>query len=80
MRVPERVNLRPLSEADVDVLDQHVLSEVGLVQCRAEGRHRYYRLDRDHLRPLDRWLAKYQERLDRLEDYLSDLRQGEEHQ
>jgi DNA-binding transcriptional ArsR family regulator len=58
----------------------HVLSEVGLVQCRAEGRHRYYRLDRDHLRPLDRWLAKYQERLDRLEDYLSDLRQGEEHQ
>lgn len=55
-----------------------VLSEVGLVQCRAQGRHRYYRLDRDHLRPLGGWLAKYQQRLDRLDDYLSELQQGEE--
>lgn len=55
-----------------------VLSEVGLVQCRAEGRRRYYRLDRDHLRPLAEWLAKYQQRLDRLDDYLNELQQGEE--
>jgi len=54
-----------------------VLSEVGLVQCRAEGRRRYYRLDRAHFRPLDGWFAKYQERLDRLDDYLSELQQGE---
>jgi DNA-binding transcriptional ArsR family regulator len=57
-----------------------VLSAVGLVQCRAEGRRRYYRLDRDRLRPLDGWLAKYQERLDRLDDYLSELQQGGEEQ
>jgi DNA-binding transcriptional ArsR family regulator len=57
-----------------------VLSEVGLVECRAQGRRRYYRLDRENLRPLDGWLAKYQERLDRLDDYLSELQQGEEDQ
>jgi DNA-binding transcriptional ArsR family regulator len=57
-----------------------VLSEVGLVHCRAEGRHRYYRLDRDHLRPLDGWLAKYQKRMDRLDDYLSELQEGEKEQ
>jgi DNA-binding transcriptional ArsR family regulator len=55
-----------------------VLSEVGLVKCRAEGRRRYYRLDRDHLRPLDAWLAKYERswnaRLDRVDDYLKELR------
>ncbi|MGC1184742.1 MAG: metalloregulator ArsR/SmtB family transcription factor [Candidatus Dormiibacterota bacterium] len=55
-----------------------VLSEVGLVQCRAEGRRRYYRLDRDRLQPLYGWLAKYQEHLDRLDDYLGELQQGEE--
>jgi DNA-binding transcriptional ArsR family regulator len=54
-----------------------VLSEVGLVQCRAEGRRRYYRLHHDRLRPLDGWLAKYQERLDRLDDYITELQQGE---
>jgi DNA-binding transcriptional ArsR family regulator len=61
-----------------------VLSEVGLVQCRPEGRRRYYRLDRDHLRPLEGWLAKYQqswnERLDTLDDYLSELQKGEKEQ
>jgi DNA-binding transcriptional ArsR family regulator len=57
-----------------------VLSAVGLVRCRAEGRRRYYRLDRDHLLPLGGWLAKYQERLDRLDDYLGELQQGEEDQ
>ena len=54
-----------------------VLSDVGLVTCRAEGRRRLYRLDHDHLRPLHDWLEKYEqswnERLDRIDDYLSDL-------
>jgi DNA-binding transcriptional ArsR family regulator len=59
-----------------------VLSEVGLVTCRADGRRRLYRLEPACLRPLHEWLAKYEQvvndRLDRLDDYLQELqRQGE---
>jgi DNA-binding transcriptional ArsR family regulator len=58
-----------------------VLSEVGLVRCRAEGRHRLYHLEPAQLRPLHVWLAKYEqswnERLDRLDDYLTDLQRKE---
>jgi DNA-binding transcriptional ArsR family regulator len=59
-----------------------VLSEVGLVRCRAEGRRRLYRLEPEHLRPLHDWVAKYEQgmndRLDRMDDYLKELqRQGE---
>jgi len=58
-----------------------VLSEVGLVRCRAEGRRRLYRLEPARLRPLHEWLAKYEQawndRLDRVEDYLKELQQGE---
>jgi DNA-binding transcriptional ArsR family regulator len=59
-----------------------VLSEVGLVECRAQGRHRLYRVEPERLRPLHDWLAKYErawnDRLDRLDDYLTELReQGE---
>src|SRR6266699_6734512 len=59
-----------------------VLSEVGLVRCRAEGRRRLYRLEPARLRPLHEWLAKYEQamndRLDRMGDYLNELqRQGE---
>ena len=54
-----------------------VLSEVGLVRCKAEGRRRLYRLEPEHLRPLHDWLAKYEqawnERLDRMDDYLKEL-------
>ncbi len=56
-----------------------VLSEVGLVTCRAEGRRRLYRLEPAQLRPLHEWLAKYEQavndRLDRLDDYLDELQQ-----
>src|SRR6185295_4569620 len=38
-----------------------VLSEVGLVRCRAEGRHRVYRLEPVRLRPLQEWLVKYEQ-------------------
>ena len=60
-----------------------VLSEVGLVKCRAEGRRRLYRLEPAHLRPLHDWVAKYEQamndRLDRMDDYLQDLQeQGEQ--
>ena len=56
-----------------------VLSEVGLVRFRAEGRRRLYRLDPVRLRPLQEWLAKYEQawndRLDRVDDYLQELQQ-----
>jgi DNA-binding transcriptional ArsR family regulator len=58
-----------------------VLSEVGLVSCRAEGRRRLYRLEPAHLRPFHEWLAKHEQawndRLDRMDDYLKELRQKE---
>lgn len=54
-----------------------VLSEAGLVRCRAQGRRRLYRLDAAHLRPLRDWLSKYErvmaERLDQMDDYLMEL-------
>jgi DNA-binding transcriptional ArsR family regulator len=58
-----------------------VLSEVGLVSCRAEGRRRLYRLQPAPLQPMHAWLAKYEQalndRLDRLDDYLQDLQRRE---
>lgn len=58
-----------------------VLSEVGLVSCRADGRRRLYRLEPARLRPFREWLAKYEqalnERLDRVDDYLNDLQAKE---
>jgi DNA-binding transcriptional ArsR family regulator len=61
-----------------------VLSEVGLVSCRAEGRRRLYRLEPEQLRPLRDWVTSYEraisERLDRMDDYLTELqRQGDSH-
>jgi DNA-binding transcriptional ArsR family regulator len=60
-----------------------VLSEVGLVRYRAEGRRRLYRLEPARLRPMHEWLARYErtwnDRLDRVDDYLKELqRQGEQ--
>ncbi|HKV89196.1 MAG TPA: metalloregulator ArsR/SmtB family transcription factor [Candidatus Dormibacteraeota bacterium] len=61
-----------------------VLSHVGLVRCRADGRHRLYSLEPARLRPLREWLAKYEqalnERLDRMGDYLEELQQKGEPQ
>jgi DNA-binding transcriptional ArsR family regulator len=58
-----------------------VLSEVGLVRSRSEGRHRLYRLEPAPLQPMQQWLAKYEramsERLDRVDDYLKELQQGD---
>lgn len=59
-----------------------VLSEVGLVRSRVDGRYRLYRLEPARLRPFHDWLGKYEqamsERLDRVDDYLKQLqRQGE---
>ena len=61
-----------------------VLSEVGLVRSRAEGRLRLYRLEPARLQPLHEWLAKYEQawndRLDRVDDYLQELQQQGEQQ
>jgi DNA-binding transcriptional ArsR family regulator len=58
-----------------------VLSEVGLVRCRAEGRRRLYSLEPARLRPFHDWLAKYEqawnERMDRMDDYLKELQEKE---
>jgi DNA-binding transcriptional ArsR family regulator len=56
-----------------------VLSDVGLVSVRADGRRRLYRLEPARLQPFQEWLAKYEqalnERLDRLDSYLRELQQ-----
>jgi len=61
-----------------------VLSEVGLVRCRADGRRRLYRLEPANLRPFHEWLARYEQamsaRLDRVDDYLKELQQQGERQ
>ena len=58
-----------------------VLTEVGLVSCRAEGRRRLYRLEPARLRPMHEWLTRYEqawnERLDRMDDYLQELQRRE---
>jgi DNA-binding transcriptional ArsR family regulator len=60
-----------------------VLSEVGLVTCRAEGRRRMYRLELARLEPMYDWLGKYEQalnaRLGRLDDYLKEIQQQGEH-
>ena len=61
-----------------------VLSQVGLVRSRAEGRHRLYSLEPANLQPLHEWLAKYKqalnERLDRMDSYITQLQQEGEPQ
>ena len=56
-----------------------VLSEVGLVRSRSEGRYRLYRLAPEKLRPLHAWVGKYEQaindRLDRIDDYLEQLQE-----
>jgi DNA-binding transcriptional ArsR family regulator len=58
-----------------------VLSEVGLVSCRSEGRRRLYRLEPARLRPMHEWLTRYEQawndRLDRMDDYLQELQRRE---
>jgi DNA-binding transcriptional ArsR family regulator len=56
-----------------------VLSQVGLVTCRSEGRRRLYRLEPAHLRPLRQWLDQYErawnQRMDRVDGYLRALQE-----
>lgn len=59
-----------------------VLKEVGLVQSRAAGRQRLYRVDPLALKPIHDWLEDYErlwnERLDRLDGYLYEVQRKED--
>jgi DNA-binding transcriptional ArsR family regulator len=76
--VGEIVNDLSMSQPQVSK-HLRVLSEVGLVMCRAEGRRRLYRLEPARLRPMREWLAAYEHawnaRMDRVDDYLNELQQ-----
>ena len=76
--VGEIVNDLSMSQPQVSK-HLRVLSEVGLVTCRAEGRRRLYRLEPARLQPLREWLATYEQawnaRMDRVDDYLKELQQ-----
>jgi DNA-binding transcriptional ArsR family regulator len=76
--VGEIVNDLSMSQPQVSK-HLRVLREVGLVRCRAEGRRRLYRVEPARLRPMHEWLARYEQawndRLDRVDDYLKELQQ-----
>ena len=54
-----------------------VLREAGVVEARADGQQRLYRLRPEPLREIDEWLAPYRaawrDRLDALEHHLDDM-------
>ncbi len=56
-----------------------VLRTVDLVRCRMVGRRRLYRVNGPALKPVHDWLRAFEglwnERLDRLDDYLAELQQ-----
>ena len=56
-----------------------VLRTVDLVRCRTVGRQRLYRVNGPALKPIHEWLRSFEglwnERLDRFDDYLAELRQ-----
>ncbi len=63
-----------------------VLKEVGLVTVRVSGQRRLYQLNAEALKPIHDWVVPFerlwQERFDRLEDYLGTLQnesQREDH-
>lgn len=78
--VNEIVAAMPVSQPQVS---KHltVLKEVGLVCSRPDGRRRMYRLRAEALRPVHDWLTEYEklwnERFDRLDDYLAEIQDKE---
>ena len=58
-----------------------VLREVGLVEARDQGRQRLYRLNGEPLKPIHDWVSEFEamwnERLDRLDDYLEEVQAKE---
>lgn len=56
-----------------------VLRDVGLVRCERVGRHRHYRVNAAAFRPIHDWIRSFEEgwneRYDRLDDFLVELQQ-----
>jgi DNA-binding transcriptional ArsR family regulator len=79
--VNELVELTGLGQPQVSK-HLRVLREVGAVQAREEGRRRLYRVDGEALRPIFDWVSRYQhlweERFERLDDVLADLKKEDE--
>ena len=79
--VNELVELTGLGQPQVSK-HLRVLREVGAVQAREKGRQRLYRTDAEALRPIFDWVARYQrlweERFERLDDVLEELKMKEE--
>lgn len=59
-----------------------VLHDVGLVESRTDGRHHLYRVNAPALQPLYDWVRRFEqqwnERYDRLDDFLVELQQEDE--
>jgi DNA-binding transcriptional ArsR family regulator len=59
-----------------------VLRAVGLVLVRADGRHRWYRVNGPVLQPIHEWVRGFERtwnaRFDRLDDLLAELQNPEE--
>jgi DNA-binding transcriptional ArsR family regulator len=60
-----------------------ILKECGLVVVRRQGRERYCEVRLDKLNEVTDWVAQYQkvweQRLDRLDEYLSELQKEKKH-
>jgi DNA-binding transcriptional ArsR family regulator len=80
LSVNDIVDAMPISQPQVS---KHlkVLKEVGLVTSRTEGRRRLYRLEASALRPIYDWVSVFErlwnERLDRFDSYLAEVRRKE---
>jgi DNA-binding transcriptional ArsR family regulator len=59
-----------------------VLRKVGVVSARADGRHRWYRINGPALKPVHEWVRNFERTwnasLDRLDDLLVELQSQEE--
>jgi DNA-binding transcriptional ArsR family regulator len=58
-----------------------VLKEVGLVSVRSEGQQHFYKIQADRLKPIHEWVKPFEqlwnERFDRLAEYLKELQAKE---
>ncbi|MFN8452058.1 MAG: metalloregulator ArsR/SmtB family transcription factor [Anaerolineae bacterium] len=79
--VGELVDLLEISQPGISK-HLRVLREAGLVRVRPDAQRRWYELRPEPLAEVDSWLATYRHlwnaRLDRLDDYLQEMRAKEE--
>lgn len=72
-----------LTEWNQPMVSKHlsVLKQVGLVSERKEGRYRVYKVNADQLKPIQDWVAQFEQywtkQFDHLDDYLNDLQAKE---